>query len=36
MDEKRGSVENILVKVVIPQVFPLLAREHQNQVQPEV
>jgi hypothetical protein len=35
MGEKRGSVENILVKVVIPQVFPLLAREHKNQALPE-
>ena len=27
MNEKRKSIENILVKVVIPQVFTLLARE---------
>lgn len=27
LSEKRGSIENILVKVVIPQVFTVLARE---------
>jgi hypothetical protein len=27
LSEKRNSIENILVKVVIPQVFTLLARE---------
>jgi hypothetical protein len=31
MDEKRGGIENILVKVVIPQVFALLARERRKE-----
>lgn len=30
LDRKRESIENILVKVVIPQVFSLLAREHET------
>ena len=34
MDEKRKSIENILVKVVIPQAFTLLTREHLGKSDP--